>query len=78
MQMTLTSHVPQELEVNKRNVVFFQMVVHYLISWFVSIDDAQVIEMIHYICWAIHYLIYLFSHQYVIFVTIDTQQLLTS
>jgi hypothetical protein len=57
----LTSHVPQELEVNKRNVVFFQMVVHYLISWFVSIDDAQVIQMIHYICWVVHYLISLFA-----------------
>jgi hypothetical protein len=57
----LTSHVPQELESNKRNVLFFQMVVHYLISWFVCIDDAQVIQMIHYICWAVHYLIYLFA-----------------
>jgi hypothetical protein len=53
----LTPHDPAELEVNKRNVVYFQLVVHYLISWFVSIGDAQVIEMIHYICWFVHYLI---------------------
>jgi hypothetical protein len=26
----LTPHVPQKLEVNKRNVVYFQLVVHYL------------------------------------------------
>jgi hypothetical protein len=53
----LTPHVPEELEVNKRNVVYFQLVVHYLISWIVFIGDAQVIEIIHYICWFVSYLI---------------------